>query len=49
MTTVSFEAIPANLSEETPDALVTWQWTVTGDFPEEGIIINFDTLGENDQ
>ncbi|MBE9064303.1 DVUA0089 family protein [cf. Phormidesmis sp. LEGE 11477] len=45
---VSFEAIPANVSEEDADAQVVWQWTVTGDFPEDGITINFDTLGDND-
>ena len=45
---VSFEAIPRTVSEENPDAQVIWQWTVTGEFPEEGITINFDTLGEND-
>ncbi|NJR40946.1 MAG: peptidase [Leptolyngbyaceae cyanobacterium CSU_1_4] len=45
---VSFEAIPANVSEEDVDAVVVWKWTVTGDFPEEGILINLDTLGDND-
>ncbi len=45
---VSFEAIPANVSEEDANAQVVWQWTVTGNFPADGIIINFDTLGEND-
>ena len=45
---VSFEAIPANVSEEDADAQVVWQWTVAGDFPEDGITVNFDTLGDND-
>ncbi|NJR60792.1 MAG: peptidase [Cyanobacteria bacterium CRU_2_1] len=40
--------MPANISEEDADATVVWQWTVTGDFPQDGVVINFDTLGEND-
>ncbi len=44
---VSFEVIPANISEEAADATVVWQWTVEGDFPEDGVVINLDTLGEN--
>lgn len=45
---VSFEAIPATVSEEAANAQIVWQWNVTGDFPAEGITINFDTLGDND-
>ncbi|MGB3533712.1 MAG: Ig-like domain-containing protein [Microcoleaceae cyanobacterium] len=45
---VSFEAIPATISEEDTDPTVVWQWTVTGDLPEEGLVVNFDSVGEND-
>ncbi len=44
---VSFETTPATLSEEAENNLVEWKWTVTGDFPEEGIIVNLDTSGGN--
>ncbi|MEM9002230.1 MAG: spondin domain-containing protein [Cyanobacteria bacterium P01_F01_bin.86] len=47
---VSFEVVPANFSEEVENNpsgtnLVEWKWTVTGDFPEDGIIVNLDTSG----
>ncbi|MGD1861752.1 MAG: hypothetical protein ACFB0E_17505, partial [Leptolyngbyaceae cyanobacterium] len=42
---VSFEVVPPNFSEEAADNLVEWVWTVTGDFPEEGITVNLDTSG----
>ncbi|MEO0834904.1 MAG: hypothetical protein AAFY16_02715, partial [Cyanobacteria bacterium J06642_3] len=42
---VSFEVVPETFSEEAEDNLVEWRWTVTGDFPEAGIIINLDTSG----
>jgi broad specificity phosphatase PhoE len=42
---VSFETTPTTFSEESENNLVEWKWTVTGDFPEEGIIINLDTSG----
>ncbi|MEO0933394.1 MAG: Ig-like domain-containing protein, partial [Cyanobacteria bacterium J06641_2] len=44
---VSFETTPSTLSEEAENNLVEWKWTVTGDFPEEGIIVNLDTSGGN--
>ncbi|MEO1387489.1 MAG: pre-peptidase C-terminal domain-containing protein [Cyanobacteria bacterium J06634_6] len=42
---VTFETVPATFSEEDPNNLVEWKWTVTGDFPEDGITINLDTSG----
>ncbi|MEL7355538.1 MAG: DVUA0089 family protein [Cyanobacteria bacterium J06560_6] len=42
---VTFETVPATFSEEDSNNLVEWRWTVTGDFPEEGITINLDTSG----
>ncbi|MEM6451333.1 MAG: hypothetical protein AAF703_13570, partial [Cyanobacteria bacterium P01_D01_bin.105] len=42
---VSFEVVPDTFSEENPDNLVEWRWTVTGDFPEEGVTVNLDTAG----
>ncbi|MEM8827923.1 MAG: spondin domain-containing protein [Cyanobacteria bacterium P01_G01_bin.19] len=42
---VSFEVVPDSFSEEAEDNLVEWKWTVTGDFPEEGIVVNLDTSG----
>lgn len=44
---VSFETTPSTLSEEAESNLVEWKWTVTGDFPEEGITVNLDTSGGN--
>ncbi|NEP16792.1 MAG: hypothetical protein F6J97_07785, partial [Leptolyngbya sp. SIO4C1] len=42
---VSFEVVPDTFSEESADNLVEWKWTVTGDFPEDGIVVNLDTSG----
>ncbi|MEL6556198.1 MAG: hypothetical protein AAFQ63_22485, partial [Cyanobacteria bacterium J06621_11] len=42
---VSFEVVPDTFSEEDPNNLVEWKWTVTGDFPEGGITVNMDTSG----
>ena len=44
---ISFETVPDSFSEESEDNLVEWRWTVEGDFPEEGIIVNLDTSGGN--
>jgi hypothetical protein len=44
---VSFETTPDTFSEEAENNLVEWKWTVTGDFPEEGILVNLDTSGGN--
>ena len=45
---VSFETVPANYSEESENNLVEWRWTVTGDLPEDGIVVNFESVGDND-
>ena len=45
---VSFEAIPGAVSEEDPLPSTELTFTVTGEFPEGGILVNFDTLGDND-
>ncbi|MEL7314500.1 MAG: Ig-like domain-containing protein, partial [Cyanobacteria bacterium J06559_3] len=42
---VSFETVPATFSEEDPNNLVEWRWTVDGDFPEDGLVVNLDTSG----
>ncbi|MEM9274221.1 MAG: spondin domain-containing protein [Cyanobacteria bacterium P01_F01_bin.143] len=44
-TVVSFEVLPINFSEEAESNLVEWKWTVTGEFPEEGITVNIATSG----
>ena len=45
---VSFEMVPATVSEEDPLPTADFRFTVTGEMPPEGILANFDTLGEND-
>ncbi len=45
---VSFESVPATISEEDPLPSTEWRFTVTGDMPPEGIVVNFEALGEND-
>ncbi|MEM6435979.1 MAG: hypothetical protein AAF773_19315, partial [Cyanobacteria bacterium P01_D01_bin.115] len=42
---VSFEVTPNTFSEEDPNNLVEWKWTVTGDFPEDGLVVNLNTSG----
>ena len=42
---VSFDVVPDTFSEEAENNLVEWKWTVTGDFPEEGITVNLNTSG----
>ena len=42
---VSFEVVPNTFSEEDPNNLVEWKWTVAGDFPEGGITVNMTTMG----
>ncbi|MEM9212783.1 MAG: hypothetical protein AAGD25_00270 [Cyanobacteria bacterium P01_F01_bin.150] len=42
---VSFEVVPNTFSEESANNLVEWKWTVTGEFPEDGLIVNLDTSG----
>lgn len=44
---VSFETVPDTFSEESENNLVEWKWTVDGEIPEEGIIVNLDTSGGN--
>ena len=44
---VSFEVVPSSFSEESENNLVQWVWTVTGEFPEDGIIVNLETSGGN--
>ncbi|MEL7334433.1 MAG: Ig-like domain-containing protein, partial [Cyanobacteria bacterium J06560_2] len=42
---VSFEVVPDTFSEEDPNNLVEWKWSVAGDFPEGGITVNMTTVG----
>ncbi|MEM9093173.1 MAG: hypothetical protein AAGC93_31155, partial [Cyanobacteria bacterium P01_F01_bin.53] len=42
---VSFEVVPNTFSEENPNNLVEWKWSVEGDFPEGGITVNMTTTG----
>ncbi|MEL6353504.1 MAG: Ig-like domain-containing protein, partial [Cyanobacteria bacterium J06627_28] len=44
-TVVSFEVSPNTFSEEDPNNLVEWKWSVAGDFPEDGITVNMTTTG----
>ena len=45
---VSFEMVPATISEADTLPTAEFRFTVTGDLPSEGILANFDTLGDND-
>ncbi|MEL6325306.1 MAG: pre-peptidase C-terminal domain-containing protein [Cyanobacteria bacterium J06626_23] len=42
---VSFEVTPNTFSEEDPNNLVEWKWTVIGDFPDDGLVVNLNTSG----
>ncbi|MEL7223329.1 MAG: Ig-like domain-containing protein, partial [Cyanobacteria bacterium J06576_12] len=42
---VSFEVVPDTFSEEDPNNLVEWKWSVAGDFPEGGVTVNMTTSG----